>query len=193
MTGRGGKRNGRHEQRKKECCRCEIEKFPQHDGPQIPSFTIGSFVMRVWWLSCFAILSLPARAGTPLDTVIAPPQAIAMADSAKPRIGATGRFVIQVAATGRVGGAIFLNSSSDYRAPDDLSFRLSPNVVAELTRHYGESPETYLRNRSVTVNGTVRRELIVNRDDYFPKHIVSANRWQHIVRILFAHQIVSVQ
>jgi len=116
-----------------------------------------------------------------------------MADSAKPRVGAEGRFNMQVAATGQVGGAIFLNSSGDYRAPDDLSFRLSPNVVAELTRRYGESPETYLLHKTVTVDGTVRRELIVNRDDYFPKHILSANRWQHTVRILFARQILSAE
>jgi PhoPQ-activated pathogenicity-related protein len=99
---------------------------------------------------------------------------------------------MQVAATGRVGGAIFLNSSDDYRAPDDLSFRLSPNVVAVLTRQYGESPETYFRGKTITVDGTVRRVLIVNRDDYFPRHILSANRWQHMVRILLPHQIVSV-
>jgi hypothetical protein len=148
--------------------------------------------MRMWWLSCFALLALPALAGAPSGPAIAPAQAIAMADAAKPQRGAEGRFVMQVAATGRVGGAIFLNSSDDYRAPDDLSFRLSPNVVAVLTRQYGESPETYFRGKTITVDGTVRRVLIVNRDDYFPRHILSANRWQHMVRILLPHQIVSV-
>ena len=149
--------------------------------------------MRTSWLVCCSLLALPARAGLPSDVVVAPAQAIAMADAARPREGAAGRFAMQVAATGRVGGAVFLNSVGDYRARDDLSFRLSPNVVAALVRRYGAPPETYLRGRTITVDGTVRRELVVNRDDYFPRHILSANRWQHTVRILFAHQIVSIE
>jgi hypothetical protein len=149
--------------------------------------------MRMGRLSCFALLSLPVHAGTPADTVIAPPQAIALADGARPKTGVAGRFAMRVAATGRVGGEVFLNSSSDYRAPDDLTLRLSPNVVAELTRRYGASPETYFRDKAITVDGTVRRELIVNRNDYFPNHVLSANRWQHTVRILFARQILSVE
>lgn len=149
--------------------------------------------MRSLFVACLALLSLPARAGTPTDTVILPPQAIAMADAARPRHGATGRFAMLVASTGRVGGVVFLNSSADYRAPDDVSFRISPNVVAALTRQYGAPPETALKGKTVTIDGTARRVLIVNSDEYFPKHVLSANRWQHEVRILLAHQIVSVE
>jgi len=149
--------------------------------------------MRTSWLACFALLSLSARAAPPSLTMIEPPQAIAMADAATPRMGAAGRFSMRVATTGRVGGSVFANSSSDYRAPDDLSFRFSPNVVAEFTRRYGTSPELALKGKTLIVDGTVRRVLIVDRDDYFPKHILGADRWQHMVRILFAHQIVAVE
>ncbi len=148
--------------------------------------------MRSSWLACFAMLSLSARAAPPSPTLIQPDQAIALANAASPRTGAAGRFTMRVATTGRVGGALILNSSSDYRAPDDLSFRLSPNVVAALVRRYGASPEDALRGRTVVIDGTVRRQLIIDRDDYFPDHVLGADRWQHTVRILLAHQIVAI-
>jgi len=118
---------------------------------------------------------------------LAPDAAIALAETSKR--AQTGRFEMTVRATGRAGGATFLNSTPDYRSPDCLSFRLSSNVVKTLTRRYGEAPETYFRGKHVVVDGTLRRELIVNKNY---GRIESANRWQHTVRILFPHQLVAV-
>lgn len=138
----------------------------------------------------FLLAAIAAQtAAVPQDRTRAmePPEAIALADSA--RRGKTGRFAMTVAATGRAGGGVFLNSTPDYRAPDDLSFRLSPNVTAALRRRYGQPPETFLRGKHVVVDGTIRRELIANRVN---PHLATFNRWQHTVRILFPSQIVSV-
>jgi hypothetical protein len=135
-----------------------------------------------------ALLALLAAAKAPPQTAT-PAEAITLADAATPRIGASGRFAMTVVETGQVGGAVFLNSSADYRAPGDLSLRLSPNVVKALTRQYGAAPAAYFKGRQVVVDGTVRRERIV---DTINSHAVGFDRWQHVVRILFPHQIVSV-
>lgn len=134
-----------------------------------------------------ALLLLAAKAPPASYDV---PGAIAAADAAKPRLGARGRFEMTVAATGQVGGATFLNSSTDYRAPDDLSLRLSPNVVKALERRYGTPPLAYFRGKHVVVDGTVRRVMIVD-EDY--GRTIGFNRWQHTVRVLFPSQIVSVE
>jgi hypothetical protein len=138
----------------------------------------------------FSLLALcvatTAQAKTPPATLEAP-DAVALADAS--RGGKIGRFAMTVANTDKIGTIVFLNSTADYRAPDDLSFRISPNVVKTLTRRYGETPETYFRNKRVVVDGTIRREMIVNKDY---GRTVGFNRWQHTVRILQASQIVSV-
>jgi hypothetical protein len=113
-------------------------------------------------------------------------EAIALADASKG--GQAGRFAMTVASTGHVGSLIYLNSSADYRAPDDLAFRLAPNVVKTLTKRYRMTPDSYFRGKRVVVDGTIRRELIVNKEY---GRLVSLNRWQHTVRILWPSQIVS--
>jgi hypothetical protein len=136
------------------------------------------------------LLGLICTAAKAPPQPIGPAEAVAMAEAARPAQGEHGRFRMTVAATGQVGGATFLNSAPDYRAPDDLSLRLSPNVVKALTRRYGEAPLTYLRGRTVTVDGVVRREMIVDADHNRP---IGFNRWQHTVRVLLPGQIVSVE
>ncbi len=135
-----------------------------------------------------ALLMATAAPARTLHATLDVPDAVALADSSER--GQAGRFEMTVAATGRDGGATFLNSSSDYRAPGDLSFRISPNVVKTLTKRYGEAPDSYFRGKHVVVDGTIRRELIVNKEY---GRTISANRWQHTVRILFPSQIVSVE
>lgn len=148
----------------------------------------GPAMLRYW--PCLVVLSASAgHAEVGSLPVTSPHEAIAMAEASE--AGRAGRFEMDVVATGRVGGAVFLNSSSDYRAPDDVSFRLSPNVVKELTRRFGEPPELFLKSKHVVVDGTVKRELIVNKSPYFDQAI-SPNRWQHIVRVMFARQLVSI-
>jgi hypothetical protein len=132
-------------------------------------------------------MTVAVQAKAPPVTLDAP-AAVALAEASKG--GKTGRFAMTVANTGKVGGAAFLNSSTDYRAPDDLTFRIAPNVVKTLTKRYGEAPETFFRGKHVVVDGTIRRVLIVNKEY---GRIVSANRWQHTVGILLASQIVSVE
>lgn len=129
----------------------------------------------------------PAVAHKPAPSVSDTSRAIAAVDGGKQHL--QGRFAMQVAETGKVGGSVFLNSSNDYRAHDDLTFKLAPNVVKALTRRFGEAPDAYLKGRHVVVNGTLSRQVIVDKDY---GRTVGFNRWQHVVPVLFAGQIVAV-
>jgi len=134
-------------------------------------------------VACLALV-----AAAPPMSPIEPAAAVAMADAG--RTGQSARFVMTVAQVGRVNGSAFLNSQPDYRAPDDLSFQLKPNVVKALERRFGQ-PVEMLVGKRVVVNGTVRRTVIVNETASFHRG-QTFNRWQHLVPILFEHQIVSI-
>ncbi len=118
---------------------------------------------------------------------LAPPAAVALADALKN--GGSGRFEMTVASTGMVRDVLFLNSGEDYRASDDLTFEIAPNIAHELAERFGAPPETYLKGKHIVVDGTVRRVLIVNSTAGVA---FSANRWQHVVRIQFTKQLVSI-
>jgi len=118
---------------------------------------------------------------------LAPPAAVALADAL--RNGGSGRFEMTVVSTGMVRDVLFLNSGEDYRAPDDLIFEIAPNIARELAERFGAPPEIYLKGKHIIVDGTVRRVLIVNSTAGVA---FSANRWQHVVRIEFAKQLVSI-
>ncbi|CAN5344135.1 hypothetical protein BH09PSE3_BH09PSE3_04870 [soil metagenome] len=143
------------------------------------------------WLALGLLVSTAGHAKD-VAPPIGPTEAIAKIDASRVGHGAyAGRFEMKVLATGHVGGSVFLNSSTDYRAPDDLSLRLLPNVVAAFTKRFGQSPETYFIGKHVVVDGTIKRELIVNTDRYFHR-VKSLNRWQHSIQIVFANQLISV-
>ena len=138
------------------------------------------------------LLAVPALAAagasTAPDHPMPPPVAVALADAAHhPQ---RGRFEMMVAAAGENNGTTYLNSEADYRSPTDLTFELKPNVVRSLTKRFGEAPASFLRGRRVVVDGVVGRKLIVNVVHGRP---VSANRWQHTVRVQQAAQIVAIR
>lgn len=120
--------------------------------------------------------------------VLEAPQAIATAD-ARPR-GYHGRFVMTVLGTGKERKATYLNSAADYRSPESLTFRLAPNVAGVLTKRYGAPAEQYLKGKRVTVEGIVRRQMIVNTKY---GRTQSFNRWGHEVYIRLPSQILAVE
>ncbi|GAA0670759.1 hypothetical protein FHT00_000663 [Sphingomonas insulae] len=136
-----------------------------------------------------ALLASSADTATdPIKPVLNPEQAIAAAD-AMPR-GHYGRFVMTVRATGKERRATYLNSSTDYRSADNVTFRLAPNVASVLTRRYGASADQYLKGKRVTVKGIVERKPIVNMEY---GRVESFNRWAHEVYIRLPGQVLSVE
>lgn len=138
------------------------------------------------------LLPLAALATSPAmaDTAQAIGSRAAIAKSDKTGRDIVGRFEMVVAATGKATTAVYLNSDADYRAPGDVTFRLAPYVARAVLKRYGGTSERWFVGKRIVVDGTLRREPIVNTAY---GRVVSANRWQHVVRVLFARQIVSVE
>ena len=132
------------------------------------------------------LVTLPAHADGQ-KPVLEPSQAIVAADTS--RKGRHGRFVMTVLATGKERKATYLNSSEDYRSPDNVTFRLAPNVAGVLTKRYGNPAEQFLKGKRITVEGIVERRMIVNAEYGRTK---SFNRWAHEVYIRLPSQIIAI-
>lgn len=118
---------------------------------------------------------------TPKD----PAEAIALAD-AHPERSTRGVYRMTVAAAERNPKALYLNSSTDYRAPDDMTFRLTSSAARTLEKRLGAKPEVALIGRTVTVRGDIRAVPIVNTFGGRPR---SFNRYQHSVLVHDASQL----
>lgn len=132
------------------------------------------------------LVTLPAHADGQ-KPVLEPSQAIVAADAS--RNGRHGRFVMTVLATGKERKATYLNSSEDYRSPDNVTFRLAPNVAGVLTKRYGSPAEQFLKGKRVIVEGIIERRMIVNTEYGRAK---SFNRWAHEVYVRLPSQIIAV-
>jgi hypothetical protein len=140
------------------------------------------------------IIGWSAAALAPQATApIAPADAIVMADrrgvSRTPGLGAGGRFVMTVAAPGRTGRGIYLNSSADYRSPDNVSFFLRPVVGQRLEKKYGAPSEAWFKGRRVIVDGVVRKIAIVNT---VGGRAHDLNRYAYEIDVDQVAQVVSV-
>ncbi|GGE96300.1 hypothetical protein [Sphingomonas prati] len=134
------------------------------------------------------ILTALALAATsvPQDMVPkSPAEAIAIAN-AHPERGTTGVFAMNVAAAERRPNALYLNSTSDYRSPDNVTFHLTPAAAKSLEKRLGAKPETMLIGKRVTVRGQIRNVPIANTVSGRPH---SMNRYQHSVLVREASQV----
>lgn len=95
---------------------------------------------------------------------ISPREAIVAAADAAPR-GVPGIFAIHVAATGRIGGRVFLNSQGDYRDQRNLTIAIAPPAAQALTQRHGAAPEAFFRGRNIEVRGAASRVRIDFTDD----------------------------
>jgi len=129
-----------------------------------------------------------AAASEPQIEVLEPPAALALAQTA-PSKGWSGRFAMTVLAAEKTSRATFLNSTEDYRRPDNVTFRLSPRVAKALHERFGAPPESYLIGKRVIVDGRIQRRPVVNVR-YGKPH--SFNRFQHMVEIDATRQILAV-
>lgn len=91
-----------------------------------------------------------------------------------------------VVAAERRRNALYLNSSEDYRAPDNMTIQLSPAAARNLAKRLGAEPETALIGKTVTVRGEIRAVPIVNMVNGRPQ---TFNRLQHTVMIRKASEL----
>lgn len=105
----------------------------------------------------YAVLKamLKSGYGARIPAMLAP---IAAADRAPDRV--PGVFMLDVQATGRSNGDVYLNSETDYRDPRNLTVRILPKAQEELRKKYGDDFEAALKGKRVEVMGWARRQKI---------------------------------
>ncbi|WP_100642901.1 hypothetical protein [Alteromonas facilis] len=72
-------------------------------------------------------------------------------------LGVEGSYTLKIKASGNQGKQIFLNTELDYRDQRNVTIALHPRVVSLLMAKYGESPENYFVDKSITVTGQAQR------------------------------------
>lgn len=102
----------------------------------------------------------------PAAGIIAPAEAIQLAAASAPG-GVPGIFELQVQATGRQDGNLYLNSETDYRDQRNLSIALSPAAIRTLAAQLGQDPAVALQGKRLRVMGKAVR---------VPIHFVSNGR-----------------
>lgn len=166
-------------------------KFSGHYARWLSNSHLGTAAAKALAPALAAVLLLHtpvALAETP-PKIYEPAEAIVLA--AKPSLkGVSGQFSMVVAASDRTQGATFLNSTQDYRAPENVTFKLSPLVAKRLQERIGQPPETYLIGKRIIVNGRINRSPVYNVEN---GRATSVNRIQHIVNIEQFNQIVEVE
>ncbi|TWB19066.1 hypothetical protein FBZ89_108123 [Nitrospirillum amazonense] len=89
-------------------------------------------------------------------------------------------YILDVVATGRENGRIFLNSQEDYRDPHTLTIEILPSAVPAFRQTYGQDADAYFKGHRITVLGEARRVTIwyLNQSgertgqSYYQTHIV---------------------
>ncbi|GAB3088923.1 tetratricopeptide repeat protein [Lysobacter terrae] len=91
--------------------------------------------------------------------LIPPKLAVLLAADAEDE-GAAGVFGIDVVATGRDRGGVYLNSEADYRDQRNLTIAFTPKAAAVYRKLHGEDPDAALKGKKITVVGAARRVRI---------------------------------
>ena len=120
---------------------------------------------------------------------ISPIEAIIRAADSAPR-EVPGLFAFRVAATGRHGDRLYLNSEGDYRDQRNLTVSIEPQVIPLLRQRFGALPDAYLRGKWIEVRGAAQRVRILFTDDGRP---TGKYYYQTHVRVTDPAQIVTVQ
>jgi len=109
---------------------------------------------------CAALLGCgaPAASSDPSQP-ITPIQAILAAASAAPNV-VKGVFVLEVRATGRQDGNIYLNSELDYRDQRNLTIAIFPDAAPELRRKFSNDVDVALKGKRIRVSGVAQRVKI---------------------------------
>jgi Tfp pilus assembly protein PilF len=128
----------------------------------------GAAVMKV--------LTAMRKAG--MGARIEPMAAVMLAADSDAKV-TPGIFIIDVQATGRSGGDLFLNSEPDYRDQRNLSIRILPKAQAELRRRHGADIDALFEGFRISVLGWAVRTRIDFTNDglptgkyYYQTHVV---------------------
>ncbi len=109
---------------------------------------------------CAALLGCAAPANNSNDTQsITPTQAILLAANAAPQ-GVKGTFLLEVRATGRMDGNIYLNSELDYRDQRDLTIAIHPEAARQFLQEHGQDVDDALKGKHIRVSGEALRVRI---------------------------------
>ncbi|UJX26910.1 hypothetical protein L3Q70_07205 [Pseudoalteromonas sp. CF6-2] len=84
---------------------------------------------------------------------------IALSEASAPD-SVKGIFKFHIKAAGKHSGDVFLNTEEDYRDRRSITVALNYKVVPELTKKYGESPETFFIDKEIEVTGEAKRVTI---------------------------------
>jgi hypothetical protein len=105
-------------------------------------------MIRIFSFILIGALSGCASTTGPKDIsqFITPMQAIEKAAALAPK-GIKGFFELNVKATGKPNGVIYLNSELDYRDPRNISIAIHPKVVEPFKEKYGQDPDVYLKGK----------------------------------------------
>ena len=88
-----------------------------------------------------------------------PQQAVMAAASAAPQT-VPGMFTMQVKATGKERGRVFLNSELDYRDQRNLTVTIEPRAAKALAARFGSPPDIFFKGKAIEVRGAARRVTI---------------------------------
>lgn len=124
---------------------------------------------------------LLALRATGRATLYSPQQGISLAIAAHDRdeTGVMGVFRVEVTATGRGDGMIYLNSFENYRDPRCLTVVFLPKAIEAFRAKHGVDPDVYFKGKTITAVGVARRVKInitsnspLVPDHYFQTHVV---------------------
>lgn len=122
------------------------------------------------------------------SVIVARDAILAAADAAPGSV--SGTFVLEVRASGRQSGRIFLNSEKDYRDQRNLTVAIQPTVFESLRRRLGDWPDVALAGKLIHVRGAARRVRI----DFLDNHGRPSGKYyyQTHINVTQANQITIV-
>jgi hypothetical protein len=124
-----------------------------------PVFCELGAMFRQVFMVVLASLSIAAAGPAQEPARMGPREAIVVAADAAPRV-VPGVFAMRVAATGRIGPRVYLNSEADYRDQRNLTIAIEPWAARQLARRYRGAPERALRGHAIEVRGAAHRQRI---------------------------------
>ncbi len=102
---------------------------------------------------------------------------IALTEDKAPE-GVKGTFRFPIKTSGNQRGVIYLNTENDYRDRRNITVAIHPKLINAFIKKYGESPESYLIDKTIEVTGEAKRMKIfffskgkITKKYYFQTHV----------------------
>ncbi|MDG3443103.1 hypothetical protein [Nitrospirillum amazonense] len=115
--------------------------------------------MKTTLVLATAFLLLAGCAAPPATSPTTSYDAVQRAAAAAPD-GVFDTYALEVRATGREHGHIYLNSEMDYRDQRNVTVEILPTAIPAFRQAYGQDADTYLQGRRILVSGEAKRVTI---------------------------------